>query len=95
LRSRLGSNPLQLVEPALQLQQLTLLDLRPALGLVSKLSEARFEAVGFLEFTDALCELTKTRIQIGDTAELIDPTLQALDLSQQLALRISDPRLTS
>src|SRR5215469_18926666 len=35
LRTRLGGNPLQLVELALQPQQLTLLDLRPALGLVS------------------------------------------------------------
>jgi hypothetical protein len=33
------------------------------------------------------------RIQIGDPAELIDLTLQALDLSQQLALRNLGPAL--
>src|SRR5262249_51483405 len=85
--------PFHLVELALQPQQLTLLDLRTALDLVSKLSEARFEAVGFLELTNALCEFAKTRIQIGDPAELIDLALQALDLSQQLALRNLGPAL--
>src|SRR5215472_7197059 len=54
---------------------------------MSKLSEARFEAVGFLELTNALCEFAKTRIQIGNPIGLIDLALQALDLSQQLALR--------
>jgi len=39
LRSRLGGNPLHLVELASQPQQLTQLDLRPALGLVVTTSE--------------------------------------------------------
>jgi hypothetical protein len=49
------------------------------LDLVSELIEARFEAVGFLEFTNALCELTKTRIQVN-RLKLIDLTLQSLEL---------------
>jgi hypothetical protein len=50
------------------------------LDLMSKLSKAYFEAVGFLEFTKALCELAKTRIQVGNTLELVDVTLQGLEL---------------
>src|SRR5215831_6089576 len=90
--------PAELIDLTLQAldlsQQLTLRNLGPALDLMSKLSEARFEAVGFLELTNALCELAKTCIQVGNPVELIDLTLQALDLSQQLALWNLGPALS-
>jgi len=60
---------------------------------VGKLSEARFEAVGLLEFTDPLCEFAKTRIQAGNPTELIDLTPQTIDLKQQLALQNLGPKL--
>jgi hypothetical protein len=65
-------------------------NLEPALG---KLSEARIEAVGFLKFTNALCKLANTRIRVGKPLEVIDLTLHALDLSQQLALWNLGPAL--
>jgi hypothetical protein len=88
LRSRLSGNSLQLVELALKPPRsgpegLALRELWSALDLVSKLGEARFEAVGFLEFTNALGELAKTRIQVGNPLEIIDLTLQLLDVGQQ------------
>jgi len=47
-------------------QQRALWKLGLALDFMGKLREARFEAVGFLEFGNALGEFAKIRIQAGD-----------------------------
>src|SRR5262249_22788601 len=78
LRSRLTGNPFEIVELALQPidpRQQLVRKLRPALDLMSKLSKARFEAVGVFEFINALCQLAKTRIQVGNPCEIIDLAL--------------------
>jgi hypothetical protein len=84
MRIQIG-DPAELIDLTLQAldlsQQLALRNLGPALDLMSKLSEARFEAVGFLELTNALCKLANTRIQVGKPLDLM---LRALDLSQHL-----------
>ena len=42
---------------------------------VSKPSKARFEVRGFLKCANALDELAKTRIQVGNPCEIIDLAL--------------------
>jgi hypothetical protein len=49
-----------------------------------ELTETLGEAIGFLEFSNAIGKLTE--MQVGDLLE-VNLTLQALDLSQKLALR--------
>ena len=49
---------------------------------MSQLDEARFEAAGLFKCTDALSQLAKTTIQVGNTLELIDLTLHAVDPGQ-------------
>src|SRR5262245_9284442 len=67
-------NPLGIVELALQLLdfflQLALRNVRPALDLISKLREARFKAARLFKYTNALCELAKTPIQVCNTLQL-------------------------
>src|SRR5262249_23771631 len=66
LWSRLSSNFFQLIKPSLQIidlgQQRVLRKLGLALEFMGKLREARFEAVGFLKFTNTLGKFTNTRI---------------------------------
>ena len=64
---RLSSKLLQLSKPMLQAfnfdRQLTMRNLRfEFIDLIGKLREARFEAVGFLKFTNTLGKFTNTRI---------------------------------
>src|SRR5262245_44012994 len=67
-------NPLGIVELALQdfFLQLALRNVRPALDLISQLREARFKTARLFKYTNALCELSKTPIQVCNTLQLID-----------------------
>jgi hypothetical protein len=56
-----------------------------ALDLVSKLSEPRFEVVGFLEFTNALCELAERRVQISNAFQIIDLALTRTSSATRIA----------
>ena len=86
LRSRLAGNLFEIIELALYPvdpgQQLALRSLGSVFELMSQLDEARFEAAGLFKCTDALSQLAKTTIQVGNTLELIDLTLHAVDPGQ-------------